>query len=242
MRRPHAVLGLSLLIFSAAVCGLVSPPRASAHVGHVILRAERYLKLDVSGYDVRVVVSLTLGPAEGRRVLEAADVDGDGEVSSAESETYLAAWGAGLHEELPLSLDGESLELAWGEGYFEPMGAVRPVALTVEMVARFELGGGEETVRFVDRMVRREVFERTDVAFQVRGQAELLASGVEGDADEPRPDLAYPGTFREGEEVALVARIRTPERPDEPWPWVVGVAVLAGLLGGGFAVRHRARR
>ena len=65
MRR--ALLGLALLLWA-------SP--ASAHVGHVILRAERYLKLDVAGRDARVVVSLTLGEGEGRRVLELAILQG----------------------------------------------------------------------------------------------------------------------------------------------------------------------
>lgn len=238
MRRQLAVFGLVLLPLLAGSSG------AAAHVGHVILSAERYLKLDVSGHDVRVVVSLTLGPAEGRRVLEAADSSGDADVSAAESETYLAAWAEGLQGELPLSLDGEALELTWAEGYFEPNGPVRQAAVTVEMVARFELSGGDQTVRLIDSMVRREVFDRTDVAFQIRGDAELVSSGVEGQIDGPTPEFSYPGTFQEGEDVVLLATLRTPEREldaqTEAWPAGIA-AVLLVVLGAGAVAWRRGR-
>lgn len=201
----------------------------------MILRAERYLKLDVAGRQARMVVSLTLGPDEGRRVLSAADADGDGRVTAEESEAYLSQWGAALGSELPLSVDGAPIAPTWGDGFLEPIGTVRATPLTVEMVARFELAGGEQTVAFVDHMVRREVFERTDVAFDVRDGAELVASGIEGAADGPTPDLMYGGTFRPGEPVSLVATLRTPppEAPAAaaPWRWIValGVALVAGI-------------
>jgi len=212
----------------------LAPAPAAAHVGHVIRTAERYLKLDVDGHRARVVVSLTLGADEGRRVLEAADADGDGTVTGAESEAYLAQWGDGLREEVPLSLDSERVRASWGEGYFAPIGSVRRVPVTVEMVARFELGGGEETVGLEDRMVRREVFERTDVRFQIRGDAELVRSGVEGDDADATEELAYGGSFRGGQPVPIRAVIRTPRRRT-PWPWwwvagPLGVAALAAVL------------
>ncbi|MBX3269433.1 MAG: hypothetical protein KF729_04190 [Sandaracinaceae bacterium] len=224
---------------------LAAPATCRAHVGHVIVRAERYLKLDVAGRDVRVVVSLTLGEGEGLRVLTAADTDADGRVTRAEADAYLAEWGAALVDELPLEVDGEPVAPSWGEGFFEPTGPVRRTALTVEMVARFTLGGGEQTVRLTDRMVRREVFERTDVAFEVRDGAALLASGVEGDADEPRPDLAYGGSFRDGAPVPLVARLRTPEAPPEEAPrlahlWI-GAAAFVALTALVVVVRRRRR-
>ncbi len=226
--------------------GALATP-ASAHVGHVILRAERYLKLDVSARDVRVVVSLTLGDEEGRRVLTAADADGDGRVTSSEADAYLAQWAAGLRRELPIEVEGRELAAAWGEGYFEPIGAVRATPLTVEMVARFELAGGEQTVRLVDRMVRREVFERTDVAFDVRDGAQLLASGVEGELREPTPELVYGSDFRPGEPVPLVVELRTPApepRPaSRPLPWIgAGVGAVAIALVALLAAVRRRRR
>lgn len=216
-------------------------------MGHVILRAERYVKLDVSARDVRVVVSLTLGDDEGRRVLTSADADGDGRVTSGEADAYLAQWAAGLRRELPLEVDGRELAVVWGEGYFEPIGAVRATPLTVEMVARFELAGGEHTVRLVDRMVRREVFERTDVAFEVRDGAELLASGVEGEPREPTPELVYGSAFRPGEPVPLVVELRTPppEAPSgsPPLAWIGAGAGAAAIALGALlaAARRRAR-
>lgn len=231
MRR--AALVLALLSWS--------PSPAAAHVGHVIRTAERYLKLDVDGYRARVVVSLTLGAAEGRRVLEAADADGDGAVSEAESDAYLAQWGEGLSEEVPLRLDGEPVVAPWGEGYLAPIGQVRGVPVTVEMVARFELGGGEQTIVLEDRMVRREVFERTDVRFQIRGDAELVRSGVEGDDADPTEELAYGGSFRDGDPVPLVAVIRTPER-ETAWPWWYVAAPVAVLLALAAALVWARRR
>jgi len=218
---------------------------AHAHIGHVIMRAERYLKLDIAGNDARVVVSLTLGADEGRRVLEAADASGDGEVSAPEADAYLAQWAQGLATELPVSVGSQPLELTWGEGYFEPIGAVRRTPLTIEMIARFELEG-EQTVRFEDRMVRREVFDRTDVAFRTRDGARLLASGVEGEADQPTTDLSYPGSFREGaESVPLIARVSTPSiRPASWWsraPWWSGPAFALGVLIVGLVVRAARR-
>lgn len=227
----------------AAFASVGVPGAAHAHLGHVISRAERYLKLDVAGRRARVVVSLTLGEAEGGRILAAADTDGDGVVSDAERDAYLAQWGEGLRTELPVSVDGQPVELAWGEGWLEPTGRVRRTAVTVEMVAVLELRGGEQTVTIEDRMVRRDVFDRTDVAFRTRDGATLIASGEGETPTEAIEDLTYPPNFREGEAVVLSAILRTPEpEPEVPWVWIgVGVAVV--LLGGIalFAVR-RARR
>lgn len=220
---------------------------AQAHVGHVILRAERYLKLDVAGNDARVVVSLTLGADEGRRVLDAADANGDGDVNAPEADAYLAQWALGLATELPIFVESQRVELTWADGYFEPIGTVRRTPLTIEMVAHLELEG-EQTVRVEDRMVRREVFDRTDVAFRTRDGARLLTSGVEGEADDPTTDLSYPGTFREGaESVPLVARVWTPPiRPAPFWsraPWWSGPALAVGLLLViGLVVRSARRR
>lgn len=236
MARALAVFGLLLL----------APGTAYAHVGHVILRAERYLKLDVSGRSARMVVSLTLGAEEGERVLRATDADGDGDVTSAEADAYLAQWTTALRDELPLALDGEPLVVPWADGYLAPIGRVRRAPLTIEAVARFELHGGEETVRFEDRMVRREVFDRTDVAFDVRDGAELLGSGVEGEAETPTPDLSYGGTFHEGEPIALVATVRTPAPPPEPadhrWAYGAAAGIALALLVGGWLLRARRAR
>jgi len=221
---------------SAILLLSIGPACASAHVGHVISRAERYLKLDVAGRSARVVVSLTLGPEEGRRVLDAADADDDGMVSAAESDAYLAQWGDGLRTELPLRVDGAEVHPAWGDGWLDPLGPVRAVPVTLEMVARLPLEGGEQTITFEDRMVRREVFDRTDVAFRVRDGATLVASGDDEAPTEPVEDLYYLGDFRAGAPIPLTAVVTTPEPPSStPW-WLVALgAVVAG--GAAFALR-----
>lgn len=213
---------------------------ARAHLGHAIARAERYLKLDVAGHEARVVVSLTLGAREGERLLEAADTSGDGRVDEAERDAYLAEWAAGLREELPVEVDGAAREITFGEPYLEPVGRVRAVPVTVELVARLPLEGGRQTVRITDRMVRREVYDRTDVAFRVRDGASLVASGAETDPGEPTADLAYGPDFREGEPVILTAIVETPARPTRPWHLVgLAGALLAVVL---FVVAIRRRR
>lgn len=235
---PSILAGLALVV--TMLVGAVAARPARAHLGHEVVRAERYLKLDVSDHAGRLVVSLTLGAGEGARLLASADTDADGAVSEAERDAYLAAWGEGLRSELPVSVDGVVLELTWGEPFLDPIGAVRPTPVTVEMVARFELGGGEETVRIEDRMVRREAYDRTDVAFRVRGEAQLVRSGVGEAPSEPMEDVAYGREIAPDAPVVLTAVVETP--PRRGWlPWLgLGAAAFALLaLGAYFARRSR---
>lgn len=222
---------------------LLLPASAYAHLGHEISSAERYIKLDAAGQGARIVVSLTLGPDEGLRVLEAADANGDRSVSERERDAYLASWGEGLARELPLTIDGERRELAWGEPYMEPIGRVTRALVTVEMVARIELEG-RQLVRIEDRMVRREVYDRTDVAFRARDGAELVASSVgeEGTPTEVQADAAYDGAFMRGQPVPLIAIVQTPDAPlSVPWPIVAGAILLIAISIAVF-VRARMRK
>jgi hypothetical protein len=216
MRRSRAAIFVALAI-------VVAPLVAHAHLGHVILRAERYLKLDASESDTRVVVSLTLGPSEGARVLGAADANGDHDVSQAESDAYLAQWGDGLRTDLPIEIDGAAYEATWTEGYMEPIGSVGPTPLTVEITAHLPLTRREHVVRFRDHM-RREVFDRTDVAFRAHDGAELLASGpgeapttIENDFGFVAGGAAAPDVF--------AAHIRYPRRSDASPMMIAGPAV-----------------
>lgn len=219
-----------------------APALAHAHLGHEIARAERYLKLDVAGHDARVVVSLTLGEREGERLLEAADTSGDGRVDEAERDAYLALWAQGLREELPVEVDGVAREVTFGEPYLEPVGRVRRVPVTVELVAHLALEGGRQTVRVTDRMVRREVYDRTDVAFRVRDGASLVASGAEADPDARTADLAYGPDFQEGEPVILTAIVETPARATRPWHLVGLAGALAALVLFVVVIRRRRAR
>jgi hypothetical protein len=225
-RRGEAEPGRRTLL-AVLACALFVTSPARAHLGHVIARAERYLKLDISGSHARVVVSLTLGEGEGRRVLEAADEDGDGSVDERERDVYLAAWARGLATELPIRVDDQPVQVVWGEGYMEPIGRVEAVPVTVELVAQLALDGGPQRVRIEDRMVRREVYERTDVAFRARDGARLVASGAEEAPAELTEDLVYDGTFERGRPVPLVAIVETPAPPGRfPWPLAAGAAAL----------------
>ncbi|MFK7985395.1 MAG: hypothetical protein AB8I08_05145 [Sandaracinaceae bacterium] len=216
---------------AAAFCFVIGTPLAAeAHLGHVILNAERYIKLDISDEEVRVVVSLTLGASEGQRVLEAADTNGDRRVTQDEADAYLAQWGDGLEDELPIHVGDDRMRAQWQEAFLDPLGRVRAVPVTVELVAHVPLGGGEEVIRVQDRMVRREVYDRTDVAFRARGQALLLTSGAEAEPTEVVRDLSYDAGFHAGEAVLLVARVETPERAGRTRSLLIAGGALALLL------------
>ena len=191
---------------AALVVLMLAAGHASAHLGHVILRAERYLKLDLSDTDTRFVVSLTLGPEEGARILAAADANSDHDVSPAESEAYLAQWGTGLVSDVPIEIDGAAYVPTWTEGYMEPIGPVTPGALTVEITAHLPVLGPEHTILFRDHM-RREVFDRTDVAFRAHDGAELILAGPGEAPTDVSSDLSF-GAGEDGAPDTFSARVR----------------------------------
>jgi hypothetical protein len=217
---------------------------ASAHLGHVILRAERYLKLDATDRDTRLVVSLTLGPDEGARILAEADANADHTVSSSESDAYLAQWGQGLVTDVPIEIDGAPYVPTWTEGYMEPIGPVTAHALTVEITAHLPATGPEHVLQFRDRM-RREVFDRTDVAFRAHDGAELIASGGGEAPTELTRDIAF-GSADEHAPDVFAARVRFPrhEPPTSRLPIALGgiAAVLSIAAAVLFARRRVAKR
>ena len=198
---------------------------AAAHLGHVVQRAERYLKLDLEPHGMRLVVSLTLGPGEMGRVLVQADANSDSEVTPEEANAYLLDWGRGLVEELPVKVDGQRVAVRYADAYFDPTGPVRSVAGTVEMVGHVELEGGEHRVEVADGM-RRQTFDRTDVTFQARDGVELLAAGFAAPTSvEQRLSYGNSGPAR-----TLELRARLPGTPGS-WrkPALAGAALLLFL-------------
>lgn len=216
-----------LALVAAVLC---VAPDARAHLGHVVVRAERYIKVEVGPERARVVISMTMGAAEMAQVLAAADSEGDpdGAVTAAEAEAYLKRWAEGLQEELPIEVDGTEVQPDWGEGYLTPLGPVRPAPGAVEMTARIPLDGGRYGITVRDRM-RPEVADRTDVAFRVLDGVKLVASGV-GEAPEGvARDLAYgPRLAASGKTEALTAVVEVPGLPRS--------ARLAFLIGGPVAL------
>lgn len=239
VRRSGLAAALAL-----ALVGVPVP--ADAHLGHVILRAERYLKLDASDEDTRLVVSLTLGASEGARVLAAADADGDHEVTQAESDAYLAQWADGLRTDVPVEIDGSPVPVTWTEGYMEPIGPVAPTALTVEITAHLPVTAREHLIRFRDHM-RREVFDRTDVAFRAHDGAELIASGEGESPTGVQNDLAFGSESGGGAPGGpppdvMTARVRYPRRSEAPAAGVVALPIAVLALVGASLVAWRRRR
>ncbi len=202
MRARHALFVAVLLATSLAT-------KADAHLGHYVVSAERYIKLDLSPDEARIVVSLSLGASAAERLLTPADRDRDGNVSQSEAETYLSAWARGLATELPIELDGQLSHARYGEGVLAPLGVIHPEALTVEMVARIPLGPGEHTIRIQDRMDLSR-FERTDIAFRTRDGIALVASDLGPNPDAVHTDLYYASNWDPRGGRFITARVRVP--------------------------------
>jgi len=223
LRRLAPGAALALLVLSSAV-----PTRVAAHLGHVIMRAERYMKIDASPEETRVVVTLTLGAGESTRVLGAADANHDGDVSSEEGAAYLRQWGDGLRTDLPVTVDGEPVEVRWADPYLDPIGAVRPTPTTVEMVGHLVLEPGRHRLTITDKM-RAEAVDRTDVAFRARDGVVLIASGVEPDVASRTPDLAL-GPARAGDAPRQLTAVLTMPGTPRSLRWLYAVGAVAALV------------
>jgi hypothetical protein len=222
---------------AALVLALASPATdVSAHLGHEIRRAERYLKVDLREREVRVVVTLTLGEDEGIALMRAADDDGDRRVSDAEAAKHLETWAAALADELVLTADGEPVDLEFGDGFFDPKGPVRRVVATLEMVGKGRLPSGVFEMALADRMANREVFERTDVTLVASPPIEILGDGLGEPQRPPRGAYAFPP---EGAPERIALEVRSPAR--EIWK-AVRVAFIVGMLGIGLALHLVSRR
>jgi hypothetical protein len=235
-RRGGALAALALPLCLAA------PGAARAHLGHLVLRAERYVKIDAAPGELRVVVSLMLGPSEARSALEPADTDGDGSLSRAEADAYLAGWGAELEREVRIELDDAPAEgVIWRDGVLEPVGPIAAQPVTVERIAHVPLPGGEHVVRVRDAMdVAR--FERTDVVFQARDGATLSSAGLGTSPRDLEASLSFGSDFAPAGGRVFTATLATPEEPASVWALlatVVGGATLA-VLAGAFLRRRRA--
>jgi len=210
---------------------VASAATAEAHLGHDVLRAERYLKIEVAPTGARFVVSLTLGPAEMATILERADGDSDGTVTQAEADAYMGQWAEGLQTDLPVTVDGETVTLQWGEAYFDPLGAVRPVNGTVEMVAHLPLDGGEHTIVLSDEM-RLESLERTDVRLTAEPPVEILSAGpgAERTTDDEVVEDFYYGNDSRAAPDALSLRVKVPGWTRwQRWSFVGGGALVVLL-------------
>lgn len=208
------------------------------------MRAERYFKIDATEEDTRVVVSLTLGPDEGRRVLASADTDQDGIVSAAESDAYLASFADGLASELPMTLDGASFPAVWDDVWMDPIGQVGRRPVSVEMVAHLALDGREHEL-YVEDGMRRDPYERTDVAFRGRDGADLLSCRV---GEQSAPDTCSRGASYGpgvGAPAGFGARIAYPTRSENQLfvaALVSGVMTLVAALLAALAWRRRKRK
>jgi len=218
------VRALAALLF---VLALRQTVEVRAHLGHLVLRAERYVKIDAAPGEVRVVVSLMLGPSETRGALEPADTDEDGSVSRAEADAYLVGWAAELKNEIVISVDGApAADVVWRDGVLEPIGPIAAQPLTVEMIAHVAIAGGEHRVSVRDTMDLAR-FERTDVAFHARDGATLLRAGLGAEPRELERELSFGREFSPAGGRVFTSVVTTPEDETSPlWFVAIGAALL----------------
>lgn len=226
-RRGHDAVRLAKTVLSL-LATLAIATAAQAHVGHQVQTAERYIKIDVSGYTGRVVVSLNTGATETLRLLRLADADGDQTVTEEERDAYLEAWRAGLATEVELRAGDSVVPLEWGDAFMSPIGPMQATSGSVEMVGRFTFAGGEVTLTLRDDMPQGG-FERTDYSARVRDGATLLGAGL-GRVDDGRDRFA----IRRGDRTPgpFMVRVQAPLAPlDAPTGEESRTGSSSGLSG-----------
>jgi hypothetical protein len=173
-----------------AICVSVEHESASAHSGHDVVRAERYLKLEATDSGLRFVVSVSYGAEEMLRVARMADEDQDGTITERESRRFMEDWAQTLRRELPVRSDGSFVSVLWAEGYFHPLGRISARPGTIEMTANISMMPGRHFIVITDQM-RFESFDRTDVTFGERDGGTLITSGPSDQPTEIVRTLAY---------------------------------------------------
>lgn len=221
-------------MFLLAVAFFAAPP-AQAHLGHVVLRAERYLKFDVEPAALRIVASLTLGPTEMARIMRDADTNEDGSVDGPEADAYMQTWGDGLAEELQIEVDGEEIAVVWGDAYLDPQGVIRNEAGSVEMVARVELDPGTHQIRLSDSMPT-EALDRSDIVIRTQPGGNVHNCSYGDESHDCQAPIALPAATA-SEDIRLsidVAGLRT-------WQLglIAGGAALLVILSGVVFWRRR---
>ena len=204
-----------------------------------MLRAERYLKIDVSADETRIVVSLTYGPAEASRLLAEADQDQDGQVSRQEGDAFISRWTDALAAELPIEIDGTRVHAVWNDRAFDPIGPIRASSASVEAVAHLVMESGTHRITLRDRMAIRGL-DRTDVAIGARDGARMVASGFGTTPNSVVRELAF-GPQRAGS--ILTAIVEVPSRGVAFNPWIAfGALTLASAAGLWLFHRHHRRQ
>lgn len=223
MRRAGIACAFAMVAASSA---------ASAHQGHVVLRAERTLKFEADGLEgLRMVVTVNYGPEQMLRVARSADSDGDGSLSRVEVEDFMLEWAETLRRGLPVRVDGSFTRVTFVEPFLEPTG---PIALrpgTLEMTGRIVVGSGRHDVFVTDEMPVND-FERTDVMFTASNEATILASGPTEAPLELMPSFAYGRTTDRPRVHSIGFALEMPPPPEGslPRPRSIGIARPLALI------------
>ncbi|MCC7538545.1 MAG: hypothetical protein IT379_20140 [Deltaproteobacteria bacterium] len=232
--------------------GALGPVVARAHLGHLSLRAERYLKLDVRNDTVRAVMSLQLEGAESLRAREHVDADHDGTMTAREVQDALGQWRAQLRRELAFTVGGRPAAARWDEGVIVPIGPVRTTSTTIELVTRVALPAGERVRIELRDALTFAGLQSTELRLEpndgIRFEVADVAPGTGVVRRMTLPEVA--STARPRTIVVVARRAETPaRRGGEPAPWsplrsvlvFLGLVAAAGVVAGIVMVRRRRR-
>lgn len=190
---------------------LATPVRA--HQGHVLLRSERTIKLEIDGRQgLRVIVTVNYGEEEMLRLCRRADENGDGVLDDREASAHLEQWSEDLRRELPVRVDGGFRRIVWTDQFFEPTGPIVRRPGTLEMTGRVSVPTGRHELFFTDELPP-DAFERTDVLYTSVNEGGLLSSGPSESPSELVPSFAYGPTTerRRVQAIGLVVTMPEPE-------------------------------
>jgi ABC-type nickel/cobalt efflux system permease component RcnA len=207
--RPARLLPLrAALVALAAIAALGAwPQAASAHpLGNFTVN--RYSRLEPGAGSIALLYVVDMAEIPTFQERARLDTDGDGAVSAAEHDAYLAAEAAALRANLHLSAAGQPLPLTLRESTLEfPEG--QGGLPTTRITARFEsqLAAGQESWdvayrddNFAGRIGWQEVVARAGAG------AELAASDVPGQ-DQSQELRVYPQDMLQSPPTVSAARI-----------------------------------
>jgi hypothetical protein len=169
--------------------GVVSG-RAFAHAGHGENHSARYLKLDASEQDTRLVVSLALSERDGRELFVRGDLDGNSRLDPPEVAALLVQVESTLVPKV--SVDGSNVTPAWRERTMAPAGGAYEFPAAIEFVGHLSLRQREHRIELRDA---EPLYALTDVALRAHDGAEVDDGArdfvVEGPLD-LRCQLSFP--------------------------------------------------
>jgi hypothetical protein len=235
---------------------------ADAHVQPSIDDNDRYLKFTLMGDRVRLAYTVYFGEVPAAAVRRRIDANRDGRLDDGESASFGRRVAADVEPNIAVTIDGVPVPLAWAEvdvGLGTPI--VQAGSFSIDMIAWLCVPGGRGAHELVlrDRYVLADPGEielKVDPGLGVTVER-ITLGGDKVSGDEVRfrggpplgGDDGWVIAYVAGADAAVTADGRCGSGGATPrssggraWLWIVGVIVVAMLVGGAtLLARARAR-